>query len=189
MNYSFIAIVDISFRTLQPVFLSTPIELGGLGLDPPVIGTVMSFFGLLNGVFTVFFFSRLVDRLGVKRMYLMGITASVPCFSLFPVINYLARNSIERSGGIGTEVWLVVGSQVALSVIICLCYGASVSKRLKSSMHMPDENFRHCIYFHRRSCTEQSFSGSYERPRAAVGVYRACCRARTGEFVVVAVDR
>jgi MFS family permease len=77
--------VDISFRTLQPLFLATPIELGGLGLDPPVIGTILSFFGLLQGAFNLFFFSRLVDYFGAKRVYLVAITAAVPCFSLFPV--------------------------------------------------------------------------------------------------------
>jgi hypothetical protein len=111
------------------VFLSTPIELGGLGLDPPVIGTIMSFFGILNGVFTVFFFSRMTDYFGVKGVFLMGMTAAVPCFSLFPVISHLARNSFERSGGLGTEVWVAVGIQVASSVLVCLCYGAFVSDR------------------------------------------------------------
>ena len=129
MNYAFLALVDIAFRALQPLFLSTPIALGGLGLDPPAIGTVLSFFGILNGVFTVFFFSRMTDYFGVKGMYLIGITAAVPCFSLFPVINLLARNSIERSGELGTDVWVAVGLQTAASVLVCMCYGASVLKK------------------------------------------------------------
>jgi hypothetical protein len=60
-NYALLALVDMSHRALQPVFFSTPIALGGLGLDPPVIGTIISFFGILNGVITVFFFSRMID--------------------------------------------------------------------------------------------------------------------------------
>ena len=129
-NFAILALVDMSFRALQPVFFSTPIALGGLGLDPPMIGTVMSFFGILNGLITVFFFSRMTDYLGVKGVYLMGITASMPCFFLFPIINYLARNSMERSGELGTEVWIAVGLQVIMSVLVALCYGASVSKQL-----------------------------------------------------------
>jgi hypothetical protein len=49
-----------------------------------------------------------------------------------------ARNTVERSGGIGTEVWLAVGVQVALFVLVCLCYGASVSARLISTTYIPD---------------------------------------------------
>jgi hypothetical protein len=129
-NYASIALVDMSFRALQPVFFSTPIALGGLGLDPPVIGTIISFFGILNGIVTVFFFARMTDYFGVKGVYLLGIAAAVPCFSLFPIINHLARNSIEHGGGLGTEVWVAVGLQVILSVLIFLCYGTSVSKKL-----------------------------------------------------------
>lgn len=121
--------MDISFRTLQPLFLSTPIALGGLGLDPPVIGVVLSFFGVLNGIFTVFFFSRLTDCFGVKAVYVTGISASVPCYALFPVINHLARNSIKHSGELGIGVWIAVGLQVAMSVLVAMCFGKHISKR------------------------------------------------------------
>jgi len=84
----------------------------------------MSFFGVLNGVFTVSFFSRISEYFGVKRMYMGGISAAVPCFLLFPIIGYLARNSMERSGELGIEVWIAVGLQVAISVVLCLSYGA-----------------------------------------------------------------
>jgi len=90
----------------------------------------MSFFGILNGTFIVFFFSRMTDCFGVKGVYLMGVTAAVPCFSLFPIINHLARNSIERGGALGMEVWVAVGLQVAMSVLVCLCYGTSSPKKL-----------------------------------------------------------
>ena len=130
VNYSFVALVDISFRTLQPVFLSTPIAFGGLGLDPPVIGTIMSFFGILNGVFTVFCFTRLTDWIGVKGVFLMGITAAIPCFALFPVINHLARSSIEIGEGLGAVVWAAVGLQVVMAVLYCSSYGTSALKEL-----------------------------------------------------------
>ena len=128
-NYAFLALVDMCFRALQPIFLSTPIALGGLGLDPPAIGTIISLYGILNSLFTVFFFARLVDCYGLKRVYLMGVSASVPCFSLFPVINYLARNSTEGSGRLGAEVWVAVGLQVIMAVLICSCYGMCPAPR------------------------------------------------------------
>ena len=128
-NYAILALVDISFRALRPVFLSTPVALGGLGLGPPAIGTVMSFGGIISGVFIVFFFPRMTNCFGVKRVYLIGIAAAVPCFALFPVINYLARSSIERGGGLGTGVWVVVGLQVAASVLVSMCYSTFTSKK------------------------------------------------------------
>lgn len=130
VNYAFLGLMEMSFRTLQPLFFSTPIALGGLGLDPPMIGTILSFFGVLTGIFTVFFFSRLTDCFGVKVVYVMGISAIVPCYALFPLINYLARNSIERSGDLGLDVWIAVGLQVVMSVFVAMCYGKHLSERM-----------------------------------------------------------
>ena len=59
----------------------------------------------------------------------MGVTAAVPCFTLFPIINHLARSSIERGGGLGTEVWVAVGFQVVGSALVSMCYGTSTSKK------------------------------------------------------------
>ena len=190
-SYCFVALVDMSFRALQPIFLSTPVELGGLGLDPPMIGTIMSFFGILNGVLTVFFFSRMTDYFGVKGVYLIGMTAAVSCFSLFPLISHLARNSIQRSGDLGTVVWITVGIQVVLSVLVCLCYGTSTPKWSKFAQLIlkPTVPFRRGIYFHRRSRTEQGFFGDHERAGTSVGVCRACGWPRPREFGVFFIDR
>jgi hypothetical protein len=126
-NYAFISIVDILFVVLHPLFLATPIELGGLGLDPPLIGTILASFAIVDGMFTLLFFSPLVDYFGVRKAYLIGITCIAPSFVLFPVIGYLARSSTERSGGLGAEVWFVVGVQVVLTVVFFVCYGTPIS--------------------------------------------------------------
>ena len=188
-NYSFLALVEIIFRALQPIFLSTPIVLGGLGLGPPMIGTILSIFGVLNGVFRLLFFSWMTDRFGVKWVYLMGIAASVPCFSLFPIINYLARNSVEGHGGLGAEVWVMVGLQVVMAVLVSSCFGTSHVEKTELPMDLCSllVRFRRNIHLHRRRCTQQSLLGSHEWTRAAVGVYHACGRPRLSELDLFAV--
>jgi len=119
--------VDISLRVLQPIFLSTPVALGGLGFDPPAIGAILAFSGLMNGIFTIFLLPWMTDCFGVKWVYLVGMAAAIPCFSLFPIINLLAQNSIERSGGLGPEVWVAIGLQAVMVVLIGMCYGVSTS--------------------------------------------------------------
>ena len=42
VNYSALALTDIAIRAVQPVFFATPIELGGLGLPPYMIGRILS---------------------------------------------------------------------------------------------------------------------------------------------------
>jgi hypothetical protein len=39
-NYALLSLVDIGYRAIQPLFYSTPRELGGLGLAPSEIGSV-----------------------------------------------------------------------------------------------------------------------------------------------------
>ena len=117
-NYASLSLVDISFRAIQPLFLSTPIHLGGLGLPPSTIGKILSTFGVLNGVFQVFFFARINDRWGSKKVYFLGIASGVPMFASFPIINLLARHR-----GYSMAVWMAVGFQIVMSVILCLSYG------------------------------------------------------------------
>ena len=117
-NYASLSLVDITFRAVQPLFLSTPIHLGGLGLPPSTIGTLLSIFGVLNGVFQVCFFAQMNDRWGSKRVFFWGIASGIPAFALFPVINYMARHQ-----GHSITVWIAVGFQIVLSIILCLSFG------------------------------------------------------------------
>ncbi|KAF9048820.1 member of major facilitator superfamily multidrug-resistance, DHA1 sub-family [Panaeolus papilionaceus] len=118
-NYASLSLVDIAFRAVQPLFLSTPIHLGGLGLTPPTIGKILSVYGVLNGVFQVFFFARLHDYYGSKKVFMFGVGSAIPLFTLFPIINHLAV-----VGGYSRMVWAAVGAQTVLSICLSLSYGA-----------------------------------------------------------------
>jgi MFS family permease len=117
-NYSFLSLVDISVRAIQPLFLSTPIPLGGLGLDPAKIGTILSCYGILNGLAQVFFFAKVHDRYGSKMTFMSGIIAAVPVFASFPLINALAK-----AQGLSITVWVIVGCQVVISILLSFSYG------------------------------------------------------------------
>jgi len=117
-NYASLSFVDISFRAIQPLFLFTPIHLGGLGLQPSAIGNILSIFGVLNGVVQIFFFARINERWGPKRVFSLGIASAIPMFASFPVINLLARHY-----GYSMTVWMAVGFQIVMSATLCFSYG------------------------------------------------------------------
>ena len=117
-NYAFLAIVDITLRAIQPVFYSTPIELGGLGMEPQTIGAILSLYGIINGLTQIFLFGRIHDRFGTKRVYTVGIASVLPVFALFPFINAVAR--VE---GFSRTVWALAIGQSLLSIIINFSYG------------------------------------------------------------------
>jgi len=118
-NYASLSLVDIAFRAIQPVFLSTPIDLGGLGLSPSSIGKLLSVFGILNGIFQVFFFAKIHDRWGSKKTFIAGITTAIPAFILFPVANAWAQTQ-----GYSAAVWIAVGLQTISGITLGLSYGA-----------------------------------------------------------------
>ncbi|KAG5653637.1 hypothetical protein H0H81_011739 [Sphagnurus paluster] len=117
-NYAFVALIEIAFRAIQPLFLATPVTLGGLGLSPPEIGVVLSLSGIVCGIFQVAFFARIHTFLGSKRTFVVGMMAPAPFFLMFPIANMLAR--IQAHNGL---LWLVVGTQAMLPIAFGLSYG------------------------------------------------------------------
>lgn len=118
-NYALLAIMDIAYRAIQPLFYSTPIELGGLGLSPASIGMAMGAYGIMNGILQALFFARLVRRWGPKVIFCAGMLIFIPLFAMFPVINVLARQR-----GLSNLVWAVVALQLALAVVMDMAFGA-----------------------------------------------------------------
>ena len=118
INYAILSLVDITFRAIQPLFFSTPISHGGLGLDPPAIGKILMYFGLLNGVFQLIYFARIHALLGTKRMFVGGLLCGIPTYVLFPVMNALAR-----ANGVGWIVYLTMALQILFAIGVNASYG------------------------------------------------------------------
>ncbi|KIK98033.1 hypothetical protein PAXRUDRAFT_824358 [Paxillus rubicundulus Ve08.2h10] len=107
-----LAILEMSLLGLQPLFYSTPIEHGGLGLSPVIIGFWMSCYGVVNGIFQGFFFAPIVSKLGPKTVIRMGSGAYVLIFGLFPIIHMIALRF-----GVVWSIWALLACQMSLTVI------------------------------------------------------------------------
>ncbi|KAG2145386.1 major facilitator superfamily domain-containing protein [Suillus bovinus] len=116
-NYAALSFLDIAFRAVQPVFFATPVELGGLGLDPPRIGNILAIYGVINGLFQIFFFADLHDRFGSKIIYSVSMAAGIPMILTLPILN-----AVARVHGLSLTVWAIVGLQLVLSMILNLAY-------------------------------------------------------------------
>ncbi|KAF9244094.1 major facilitator superfamily domain-containing protein [Melanogaster broomeanus] len=117
-SYATLSLVEIAFRAVVPVFLATPIEMGGLNLDPPTIGNLLSLVGLSNGILQWAFFARMHDWLGAKTMFLVTVSAFLPIIALYPAISFMAR-----SQGLGISVWCLVGLQMTLFIFANFAFG------------------------------------------------------------------
>ncbi|KAI0714269.1 MFS general substrate transporter [Cerioporus squamosus] len=119
-NYAALAFLEIAYRAIQPLFFSTPVELGGLGLPPSTIGLVLGSFGIMDGIFQALFFAKFVERWGPKRVFQVGMSMFVVLFALYPILNILARTD-----GMSCYVWGLVILQLAVLVIVDMSYGCS----------------------------------------------------------------
>ncbi|KIK35705.1 hypothetical protein CY34DRAFT_561840 [Suillus luteus UH-Slu-Lm8-n1] len=99
MNYAMVAFLDVSFRALLPLFLSTPTSLGGLGFSPSSIGSWLALSGIADGVFQGLFFAKIVDRLGPKRLFCISVSCFVPVMLMFPMMSWLvsARGEVDHA--------------------------------------------------------------------------------------------
>lgn len=117
-NYALLAMLDIAFRAIQPLFYSTPVHLGGLGQTPARIGTTLAAFGVINGVFQALFFAKLIKLLGPRRLFLVGLGMYIALFGMFPVIN-----GVVRDEGMSVRAWCLIMFQLCLVISCDMAYG------------------------------------------------------------------
>ncbi|KAI6110539.1 MFS general substrate transporter [Pisolithus croceorrhizus] len=119
VNYGVLALVEICMFVLLPLFLSTPIELGGLGQTPAMIGLWMSGYGIVNSLFQAFFFAPLVSRFGKRTLFRVSYACFVPIFAIFPVVNCVARR-----WGVWWGIWGLMGCQLCLAVLTDMAFSS-----------------------------------------------------------------
>ncbi|KAF8199733.1 major facilitator superfamily transporter [Pholiota molesta] len=117
-NYMTLAFLNIATNALLPLFFHMPVALGGLDLDPVVIGYAMGAYGLGTGTFQICFFARIVRRFGTRRTFIMSMAAFLPVFLMFPVISILAK-----AHGVFWGVWVLVGITFCLLFFMDTAYG------------------------------------------------------------------
>ena len=120
ISYICLCSLEAASSAIEPLFLAMPIDIGGLGLRPRGIGYILSIYNLLNGIFQIVIFGRLVRRFSVKTMvFLAAISAFIPIYALSPVMNLIARRN-----GLSYIVWVVLGCQLSACSVMGLGFGA-----------------------------------------------------------------
>jgi MFS family permease len=123
-SYATFSLVDISFRTIIPVFYAMPIDMGGLNLDPPAIGIILALFGISSGIIQWLFFVPMHDWLGAKTLFVASVSLCLPMIALFPAIN-----AVARVYGLSYFVWFLVGLQMTLMIFASFAFGESARRK------------------------------------------------------------
>ncbi|KAL4062218.1 major facilitator transporter [Scleroderma citrinum] len=117
-NYGALSLVDIGFFALVPLFYATPIEVGGLGLSPTIIGTCLALWGLLNGLFQILLVNKLIDHFGEKKLFCNAILAFFPLIAVFPIMSLVVRSQEK----VGPVIWVLMILQLFCMVIVNMSY-------------------------------------------------------------------
>ncbi|KAF5366580.1 hypothetical protein D9758_008930 [Tetrapyrgos nigripes] len=118
-NYVALAFLHAAFSALFPLFMSMPLEIGGLNFPPSTIGYIMGSYGAATGIFQFFFFSKIVRYLGERRVVLNGIMALPIMFALCPIMSLVGKNY-----GINFIIWIAIALITILGILMDMSFGA-----------------------------------------------------------------
>lgn len=119
LNQTFLTFMDMCNFALLPLMYSTPLEYGGLGMDPFRIGVILGSFGFFNSFFQAIFFARCVRRFGVRKLYTFSFSTLLICFGMYPVTKYFA----QRAQGVDNLVMACIFFQLTSQTAISMAYG------------------------------------------------------------------
>jgi hypothetical protein len=125
-NYAMLSFLDVSFRALIPLFLSTPTHLGGMGLTPSSIGLWLAFCGIVDGLFQALFLAKIVDWVGPKRLFCISASCFAPIMVAFPIMSWLVRTR----GMVDHAIMYALLGQLILTVIWDMAFGAYCNENL-----------------------------------------------------------
>ncbi|KAF9223446.1 MFS general substrate transporter [Gyrodon lividus] len=117
-NYGTLALVEIGFLALLPLFYSAPIEIGGLGLSPSIIGTFLATFGVADGVVQALFVAKIIDRIGARNLFCWAVLFFYPLTALFPIMSAV----ITAQGRVGPAIWALLVLQLIFMVLMDMSY-------------------------------------------------------------------
>ncbi|KAN0136089.1 major facilitator superfamily [Lactarius tabidus] len=112
-NYGMLALLNAVVESCTPLVWSTPVEYGGLNMNPETIGMWMSLYGGIDGIFQLFFFPRFFSRLGLRNVFFCSISSCAVIFLIFPFENLATL----AGGGPNVVVRLLIMVQ-----LLSLCF-------------------------------------------------------------------
>ena len=119
-NYSMVMLLNIIALSYIPLVWSTPVEYGGLNLSPASIGLGLSVYGGMDGLIQLLFFPHLVNRFGVRRVFVCSILSCAMIYILFPSENLVM---LAAGGGPNGFVWLLIILQLTSLCVFEMGYG------------------------------------------------------------------
>jgi hypothetical protein len=113
-----IAFLNIALTALMPLFFAMPVELGGLGFHPLLIGYIFGSYGIFTGLFQALFFTKLTGFLGERFVFIIGIWTYLLVFMAFPIMSVYAQRF-----GVTFVIWILIAVVIVLMAFMDMGFG------------------------------------------------------------------
>ncbi|KAK3941072.1 major facilitator superfamily domain-containing protein [Diplogelasinospora grovesii] len=113
--YSHIMLLAFSYTTIIPVFLYTPVHLGGFGFTPLQISLLMGLNGLAQAIWILLVFPPLQHRIGTNGVLRACALAYPIFFATEPFLNLLLKNDMTTTFWVVCPAMLCLGCGVSMS--------------------------------------------------------------------------
>lgn len=112
--FSLAMILGTTTSVLFSTFAYTPVDLGGLEWEPPMIAAMVSVVGVAQGLWLLFLMPPLDRRYG-SRALTRACFAVWPFMFLFPIItNQLARHGHSNTVIVAGIAWQIISGGVSM---------------------------------------------------------------------------
>lgn len=115
--YNYVMMLAMGFTAVFPVFMFTPIALGGLELSPGWIAIFMSLGGFAQSLWLLLIFPRLHTRIGTEGILKFSAVVWPIFFFLDPVCNLFLRYNLKALFWTVFPINNVVGCGVAMAFL------------------------------------------------------------------------
>ncbi|KAI9809092.1 MAG: hypothetical protein M1825_002381 [Sarcosagium campestre] len=115
-SYTIFQLSNISFNSLFPIFASSPAPTGR-DLSPKEIGLLLAFAGAVTIAFQVGIFGKLIEKMGNKTTYRVGLAGFTLAFLIMPWVGYAkpaAHHGINRER---VSLWIEVGIVLLIKTV------------------------------------------------------------------------
>jgi hypothetical protein len=113
--YNYVMVLAYTYTAVNPVFLYTPINLGGLSFTPQLIAAFTALAGASQAIWLLVVFPRLHKRAGTGRILFYCACAWPVFFASSVAFNTLLRHRLVPAFWATAPLTLVLGSGVAMA--------------------------------------------------------------------------
>jgi Na+/melibiose symporter-like transporter len=113
--YNYVMMLAFAFTAVNPVFLYTPISMGGVGFTPELIAAFTALAGASQAIWLLVVFPRLHKRVGTGKVLFYCACVWPAFFAGSVLFNTFLRFNLKAAFWAVAPLTLVLGSGVAMA--------------------------------------------------------------------------